>query len=195
MLRSLFHRLTATGQAARPLDGRGRRIVAVIECLLNQNARDAGAARSAAMTSEVTSLCQAHAVGLLQMPCPEIACLGLARTRRPGQSIRSAMLTQACGQGCVQLSVGVVDRIQAYVDAGYRVLAVLGGNPQSPGCAVHQDGSGLLPTSGVLMLALQAELRRRGLEIPFRGMRDSDDALLAEDLQWLAGVFSGSVRA
>jgi predicted secreted protein len=195
MLKSLIRHLTPTGKPARPVDGRGRRIVAVIECLLNQNAREAGAARCAAMSSDVISLCQAHDVGLLQMPCPEIACMGMDRARQPGQSIRSVMLTQASRHGCANISFDLVDRIDAYVGADYQVLAVLGGNAQSPGCAVHQDGLGLLPTSGVLMLALQAELRRRGLEIPFRGMRDSDADMLAEDLQWLAGVFSGALGA
>jgi predicted secreted protein len=193
MLRSLIRQLTPGGKPERRVDGRGRRIVVVIECLLNQNARDAGAARGAAMTWEVISLCHAHDAGLLQMPCPEIACLGLERARQPGQPLRSAMLTQASRQGCANISADVVKRIEAYVRAGCQVLAVLGGNPQSPGCAVHLDGRALLPTSGVLMLELQTELRRRGLEIPFRGMRDSDADLLSEDLHWLRGVLSGPV--
>jgi predicted secreted protein len=192
MLRSLIRHLAPASKPERPADGRGRRIVAVIECLLNQNARDAGAASSAAMTWDLVSLCREHDVGLLQMPCPEIACLGLDRARQPDQPIRAVMLTQASRQACAKIGVDVADRIEAYVRAGYRVLAVLGGNPQSPGCAVHQDGGALLPSSGVLMLELQAELRRRRLEIPFRGMRDGDADLLAEDLHWLRSVFSES---
>ena len=192
MLRSLLGHLAPEGKSEDPVDGRGRRIVAVIECLLNQNARDDGAASSAAMTWDLIGLCREHDVGLLQMPCPEIACLGPNRARQPGQSIRAVMLTQASRRACAQIGVGVADRIEAYVRAGYRVLAVLGGNQQSPGCAVHQDRRALLPPSGVLMLELQAELRRRGLEIPFRGMRDGNTDLLAEDLRWLRGVFSKS---
>ncbi len=190
MLRSLIRHLAPAGRPERPVDGRGRRIVAVIECLLNQNARDAGAASSAAMTWDLVSLCREHDVGILQMPCPEISCLGLDRARQPGQSIRAVMLTQASRQACARIGVGVADRIETYVRAGYHVLAVLGGNQQSPGCAVHQEGGVLLPPSGVLMLELQAELRRRGLEIPFRGMRDGNADLLAEDLRWLRNVFS-----
>jgi predicted secreted protein len=195
MLRFLIRHLASAGKPERPVDGRGRRIVAVIECLLNQNARDAGAANSAAMTWDLVSLCREHDVGLLQMPCPEVTCLGLDRARQPGQSIHALMLTQANRQACATIGVGVADRIETYVRSGYRVLAVLGGNPQSPGCAVHQDGGALLPPSGVLMIELQAELRRRGLEIPFRGMRDGNADLLAEDLHWLRTVFSDLARS
>jgi predicted secreted protein len=179
---------TARGPSAR--DVRARRLVACIECVLNQNARDAGAARSPAMIREVIRLCGEHDVGLLQMPCPETAFLGLARTRRKGESIRSALDTPDGRGCCAAISRDVADRIERYTDAGYRVLAVLGGNPASPGCAVHEGPDGLLPSSGILMQELEAELRRRSIEIPFRGMRDHDPALLAEDLQWLSPVLS-----
>jgi hypothetical protein len=42
--------------------------------------------------------------------------------------------------------------------------------------------------AGVFIEALQGELRRRGLAIPFRGLRDADPALLAEDLDWLRAL-------
>lgn len=43
------------------------------------------------------------------------------------------------------------------------------------------------------MRELQAELRKRGIEVPFKGMRDHDSTLLAEDLEWLEGVLSEGV--
>ena len=188
-LSALARRLSLAAEPVQPVDRRGRRVVVVIECLLNQNARDPGAASFAALVWDLVSLCHEHDIGMLQMPCPEMACLGLARTRPCSQSIRDAMLTPASQRGCAQLGAEVADRIEAFVSAGYRVLAVLGGNPQSPGCAVHREGADLQPASGVLMLALHAELRRRGLEIPFRAVRDSDAQLLAEDLHGLRTLF------
>lgn len=170
-------------------------MVAVIECVLNQNARDAGAASFAAMAWDVVQLCQKHGVALVQMPCPEIACLGPARERPAGVSLRAAIDTPAGRQCCAQIGADVAGRLQAYLDAGCSVLAVLGGNLQSPGCAVHQDATGLTPASGVLMIELQAELRRRRLEIPFRGLRDSDAAAWAQDMLWLDRTLSGAARA
>jgi hypothetical protein len=74
--------------------------------------------------------------------------------------------------------------------ADNEVLAVLGGNERSPGCAVHRPEAPKDLRSGVLMQALQDELRQRGLDIPFRGMRDADPELLAEDLNWLRAVLA-----
>jgi len=191
MLKSLVRRARqGLGKPTAAPDPRGRRLVAVIECELNQNARDAGAARFAAMSWEVLQICQAHGVGLVQMPCPEIACLGPARARPAGMSLRQAIDNPAGRQCCARISDDVAGRLQDYADAGCHVLAVLGGNAQSPGCAVHQGDGGLAPESGVLMLELQAELRRRGMEIAFRGLHDADAAAWAQDLQWLRETLS-----
>jgi predicted secreted protein len=171
-------------------DRRSRRIVLVIECILNQNARDNGAATFPVLNWEVLRLCDAYEVGVVQMPCPEIAFLGFARSRPRGMSIRAALDTEEGRACCRRISVTIVDRIQEYVRQGYQVLAILGGNPDSPGCAVHLAPQELLSTSGVLMRELQAELRERNLEVPFRGIRDGDPDMMAEDLRWLEEAFS-----
>lgn len=190
MLKALFNRgLARLVKPTHPLDNRGRRLVAVIECILNQNARDAGAATFPSMNWDVVSLCREHDVGILQMPCPEIACLGFSRARKPGQSIRELLDMDSGRYCCMKIATEVADRLETYDREGYQVLAVLGGNPQSPGCAVHNNEQDLLPESGILMQELHAELSRRGLLVPFKGMRDSDDKLLAEDLCWLRSVF------
>lgn len=185
LLKKVIRLLDLTGQRGRtPDDIRGRRFVAVIDCILNQNARDAGAARFPAMNFELLRLCHEHRVGILQMPCPEIAALGCRRARAPGQTIRDALDSEAGRQRCAEIATEVVDRIEAYRAQAYVLLAVLGGNPQSPGCAVHADDSGLSDTSGVFMKELQAEFKKRNLDATFKAMRDHDPELLAQDLQW-----------
>lgn len=164
--------------------------MAVIECVLNQNARDPGAASSPALNAAVVDLCAAHGVGMVQIPCPEVAVLGCARHRRPGESIRAALDTPGGRDRCRQISAEAGARLEAYVADGCRLLAVLGGNGQSPGCAVHAGDEGLLATSGVLMRELQRELRARGIDAAFRGLRDADPALMAEDLAWLRRRFA-----
>ena len=54
LLHRAVHRLRP---APQPQDMRSRPVVAVIECMVNQNVRDAGAATSPAMAWEVLSLC------------------------------------------------------------------------------------------------------------------------------------------
>jgi predicted secreted protein len=174
--------------ATRPpqQDCRSMRLVAAIECILNQNARDPGAANSPACNEAIVRLCTDHQVGIVQIPCPEKECLGLRRSRPPGTSIRQTLDTPGGRRCCADLADSIADRLCGYQRNGYRVLAVLGGNAQSPGCAIVAESSGLSPASGVFMQELERALRERNMDMPMRGIRDADPELEREDLEWLA---------
>ncbi|MBN2367122.1 MAG: hypothetical protein JXL67_13210 [Calditrichaeota bacterium] len=190
MLRSLFNRIRRKIGLSYRKDNRGRRLVAVIECIINQNARDAGAATFPAMDWDVVRLCNQYHVGILQLPCPEIHFLGFDRNRKPGESIRNALDTEAGRESCRKISMEIADRFQTYINQGYQILAILGGNPESPGCAVHIKEGALLANSGVFMKELQDELHKRSIDIPFQGIRDSDPDMLAEDIEWFRKILS-----
>ena len=130
----------------------------MIECILNQNARDAGAASSPAINLPILELCNEYNIGMLQIPCPEIRFLGFARKRQKGQSIRDALDTPEGRRCCREISIEIADRIQVYIAQGYQLLSVLAGNPESPGCAVHYNGDKLSSISGILMKELFDEL-------------------------------------
>jgi len=166
-------------------DARGRRFVAVIECILNQNARDDGAACSPAMNFRLLELCHTHGVGVLQMPCPEIHALGFARQRAPGENIRAALNTETCIERCAALAHDVTERIEVYLAQGYELVAILGGNPESPGCAIHHGSDGLCECSGLFMRQLQAEFRQRGRDPRFLAIRDHAPELHQIDLESL----------
>lgn len=169
-------------------DDRSYCFVAVIDCILNQNTRDAGAAAFPAMNQEVIQLCNKYNVGILQMPCPEMAFLGFHRNRPPGTSIRAALDTSNGRAYCRKLSIDIADRIEDTLHQDAKFLAVLGGNPESPGCAVHTDNDEQ-HTSGVLIAELKDELHKRSISVPFLGIRDFDASLMAEDIQWLEQLF------
>lgn len=190
MLSPLVSWFKSHASSPQPEDGRGRRFIAMIDCMLNQNSRDLGAARFPAMNFDLLRLCHENHVGILQMPCPEIAALGFKRTRAPGQSIRDALDTEPGRLCCSEIATHVADRIAALLADGNQLLAVLGGNPQSPGCAVHAGEGGLRKESGIFMQALQAELSKRDIATTFRGIRDYDPLLLAEDQAWLSELFT-----
>jgi len=173
-------------------DRRGKRIVAVIECILNQNARDPGAANSPALNEAVLGLCAQYQAGIVQIACPEKEHLGLQRVRPRGTSILQALDTPSGRQCCRELANKTADQLLAYVDGGCRVLAILGGNAQSAGCAVVADPLGLSPASGVLMQELSRALRERKMNIPFGGIRDADPSLEQEDLEWLRNTLRTS---
>ncbi len=169
-------------------DVRSGRMILAIDCILNQNARDPGAATAPAINAELVGLCLKHRIGIFQMPCPEMRVLGPERKRAPGQSIRDAMDTPQAHADCRKLSIEVVDQAVQYLDQGYEIIAVVGGNPQSPGCAVHTEGPlpghhGLSPDSGIFMQELASELSRRNIRIPFLAMRDADPGQFETDLR------------
>lgn len=159
----------------------------LIECHLNQNARDRGAARYPALNHELLDLLRGSNAGLVQIPCPEMHCLGLSRERPAEVSLREAMETPESRAKCRDLAREMADRIEDYRRNAVEVVAVLGGDVESPGCAVHDGPKGLAPRSGTFMQELAAELNSRGLDVPFRGIRESRREAFEADLRWLAG--------
>lgn len=178
-------------------DQRSFKLVIVIECILNQNSRDFGAATYPSMNKDILRLCMMYNVGIFQIPCPEMAFLGLFRERKKGQSIRDALNTEAGWDFCKKLSIEIVNRIQDYRKNKNKILAVLGGNPESPGCAIHieqsnKDTQSLTEKSGIFMKEFHKELLKRNIKIPFRGIRDFKAEWLKEDLEWLEQVFANA---
>ena len=192
MFTGILHRLRAERR-----DARGGRCVAVIECILNQNARDRGAAAYPALNAAVVALCARYGVGMLQIPCPEIRALGPARARPAGVGIRDCMDSPAGWRACREIGEDLARRVREYLDQGVELLAVLGGNPESPGCAVHPSAcvDGNLDTaSGILMQTLSEAFAAADIRVPFRGMRDCREDWLAEDLHWLEQLFNGTMQ-
>ena len=171
-------------------------MVAVINCVLNHNARAQGAAQYAGMNHHVVDLLREYDAGVIQMPCPEMTCLGLMRERDAEVSILDILDTPKGRSCCKRLSLSVADDIEEFLSHGYTVAAVLGGDVGSPGCALYitmaEDGRQVLgDRSGVFMKALHRELRDRNIEIPFRGIRDSSAETLREDLAWIEETLAG----
>jgi predicted secreted protein len=185
--RAVMAELPFLWRLRRRRDQRSGRVVAVIECALNQNARDFGAARFRAANNPLVELLDRYEVGVVQIACPEIACLGLRRSRPSGMSLRAAMETPASRERCASLARETAMRLQEYVKNGITVVAILGGDIESPGCAVPKNpaATGLSENAGVFIQALAAALSEFNLAVPFRGLRDSSVKTLASDLEWL----------
>lgn len=178
-----------------PSDARGKRFVAVVECILNQNARDVGAACTPAMDFDLLQLCHEHGVGIVQMPCPEIHALGFVRLRAPGQRIRDALNEEAGTERCATLAREVAERMAIYFEQGYELVAVLGGNPESPGCAIHEDPDSLSDRAGLFMRKLQTEFRQDGLNPRFLAIRDHDPDMHRLDLEAFECLLSATSSA
>jgi len=166
-------------------DRRSKRMVAVINCALNHNARAARVARYPGMNTELVDVLVKHGAGVIQMPCPEMVFMGLPRGDEGDPPILEVLDTPEGRACCQQLAGPVVDSFEEYRRNGYEVLAILGGDVKSPGCAVPYPLTDDPAAWGVFMKALKQEMARRGIDIPIRGLRDSAPETLAEDLRWL----------
>jgi len=160
-------------------DKRSKRVVLVAHCILNHNARiDECAYYPGAMTDIVQVLMEAG-VGIVQMPCPELQCLGLDRSGRIREDkdigIREALLGEA-NECCRTLARLVVRDVNEYRKQGFQVLGVIG-NDGSPACGVDRTWyleTESQPGTGAFMLMLREELQRQGIDLPFVATADHE---------------------
>ena len=60
-------------------DKRSKSIIFLAHCILNQNAVSDGTASYPGFVTEIVELINSTDFGIVQMPCPELHCLGLDR--------------------------------------------------------------------------------------------------------------------
>lgn len=168
-------------------DGRSQKVAFLAHCLLNQNAISDGTAVCPAGFPEMLSYLLEHGVGIVQMPCPELLCLGLDRgdpqgAERPvvveNTRIRRAMAQAEPSRRLARLVEDTIAQLLEYRRYGLQVVGILGAN-RSPCCGVDttsQDDQEV-PGMGVFLEALSRRLEEVGWQIPMVGFRGTDDAV------------------
>jgi len=159
--------------------GNRDKVVFVVHCVLNQTTRaqwgEGGASREGGMVSEVVSLLMRKEIGAIQMECPEFSLYG---NPRPPRSREEYDTPEFKGK-CREIAIQACERMEALMEGGgdleIEVRAILGFEG-SPSCGVERTTRTIngerqrAPGRGHLIEALQRELRRRGMEIPFLGV-------------------------
>ena len=166
-------------------DGRSKKVVFLAHCLLNQNAISDGTAVYPSAFQGLIRFFLDNEVGIVQMPCPELCCLGLDRGNALGAQspvtventrIRAAMGAPGPARGLTALVDQVMLQAEEYHRHGFHIVALIGVN-RSPCCGVEttslQDRE--LPGQGLFVEALAGRLRAAGLEVPLLGVKASDD--------------------
>ena len=140
-------------------DGRSKKVIFLAHCLLNQNAISDGTAVYPAAFRELVQLLLDREVGIVQMPCPELCCLGLDRgnvhgAERPvveeNTRIRRAMEKDGPRQKREALADLVSEQVQEYRKHGFQVLGIVG--------------------------AIAQRLEAVGISVPMLGLKGSDGA-------------------
>jgi predicted secreted protein len=147
----------------------------VAHCLLNQNAKVDGGARTAGVYSPLVEELRARGWRIEQMPCPELAFTGLHRF----WAVKEQLDTSGFRRHCGRIARAVASAIEVHVQRGDEVVLVgLEGSPSMGVCLTSSDperggrptwpegSSELAPGRGIYIEELEAELAERGLPMP-----------------------------
>ena len=143
-------------------DGRSKRVVFLAHCLLNQNSISDGTAVYPAAFKDVIRVFLDADVGIVQMPCPELCCLGLDRGDPMG-----AQRDVVCEN----------TKIDEYTKHGFHILGIVGAN-RSPNCGVDSttEHDAEVPGMGAFMEEISSRLSAKGIQIPMVGLKGADNA-------------------
>ena len=156
-------------------DHRSGKVIFISHCMLNQNARIVGEADFPAMFEPLVNYLQKAQVGIVQMTCPELYCVGLGR-----RAVRVGLENPSGMKRLQRLIDDLVFTIREYLFQGFEVVGILG-KEGSPACGVlrtwleerQQDGQ------GVFIRELKKRLAAEKLDIPVIGVADyeQDDVI------------------
>ncbi|MCX7970823.1 MAG: hypothetical protein N3A57_04600 [Negativicutes bacterium] len=174
---------------------RGRKLVVVSHCLLNQNSVVHGLARAPGGLTEVVTALLKQGWAIYQLPCPELRHAGMTRPPKTWAEYD----TKEFAGCCRQIAGQVMEDIGRLIDDGVAVVGVIG-VAGSPSCDI--TGS-----CGHLYRALLPELRARAVglgfwltDLPADCDGQSEDEFvgrlrrLADDERGRAGSVSGNRR-
>lgn len=127
-------------------DIRSQKVVFIAHCLLNQNSISDGTAVYPAAFKDMIQMFLDADVGIVQMPCPELCCLGLDRGNIRGADspvvventrIRREMQKTDTYDKLTYLVDYVMRQLMEYQKYGFQILGIIGAN-RSPNCR-HRD--------------------------------------------------------
>jgi len=172
-------------------DARSKSIILVAHCILNQNSISDGTATAPGSIKEIMELLGKSDVGVLQMPCPELMCLGLDRGNILGGSypvveentrIRKMLSQKPATRIIGKLIQDLIFQILEYRKYNFHLRGVVGVN-RSPSCGVNTTSANNkeVEGEGVFIRALRHELNRKSIKIKFVGIKpfETDQALTA----------------
>ena len=166
-------------------DGRSKKVVFIAHCFLNQNSISDGTAVYPAAFKKISEIFLNADIGISQMPCPELCCLGLDRGNIYGADvpvvventrIRTEMKKDIPNARLDQLADYVVYQISEYIKYGFEVVGIIGAN-RSPNCGVDttSDNNAEVNGNGLFMEKISSRLSEKNISIPMIGLKGTDN--------------------
>ena len=162
-------------------DVRSKSVIFVAHCILNQNSISDGTATHPAQIKEILELLSESKVGIIQMPCPELLCLGLSRGNtgenvspivEENTRIRKMMSQGTTTEKTKQFVQSIVHQILEYQKYGFEIKGIVGIN-RSPSCGVDTTSKNNKEVSGrgIFMEMLSDELNKNNININIVGIK------------------------
>jgi len=147
---------------------RSKKVVFVSHALLNQNSMPKGRGKYPGVVNDLIELLTESGVGLVQLPCPELS-FGAPLGRK--SKTKDTMDTKPFRKHCKGMATNLMDQIEKYQKAKYKVVGVLG-LEHSPIEAVHQveNKNRIVPGKGILTEEIEDEMRKRRFQVPIVGV-------------------------
>ncbi|KZL92634.1 CD3072 family TudS-related putative desulfidase [Clostridium magnum] len=171
-------------------DVRSKKIVLVSHCILNQNSISDGTADYPGTNESILNLLIESKVGIIQMPCPEILCLGLDRGDTHGGErevvventrIRHSLEKPASIEVISNFVNQIVFQIEEYIRNGFTILGIIGIN-RSPSCGVNTTSKNNqeVEGEGVFIETLRKALEEKSISIDMIGIKalETEKALI-----------------
>jgi len=178
-------------------DARSKKIVLVAHCILNQNSISDGTADYPGSINDVVKFLLQSNIGIIQMPCPEMLCLGLDRgdIHRGEQPvvventrIRRSLNRPSSRRTIKTLVNQLAFQIEEYRRNGFTVLGIVGIN-RSPSCGVNTTSMNNkeVEGEGIFIKALREELEKRNVHIKMIGIKGLETEKALISIQKLLG--------
>jgi predicted secreted protein len=181
-------------------DVRSKKVIFVSHCILNQNSISDGTADYPAVNEAVVRRIMESGIGIIQMPCPELSCLGLDRGDIHGAArdvvVENTRIRNSMGQPRPRdildcLVSQTIYQIEEYFRYGFSILGIVGIN-RSPSCGVEttSDHDQEVKGEGVFIEALRRALEQKRISVPMIGIKatETEKALKSiETILWNQG--------
>ena len=164
-------------------DARSKKLVFVSHCILNQNSISDSTADFPSQFQEIVELLVSNSIGIIQLRCPELLCLGLNRMDDKGckrellsenSRIRILLEEELNLKKIRNYLKDVLYEISQYKKYGFEILGIIGVN-RSPSCGINTTSRNNEEVSGhgVFMNELMVMLEKEGIGIPMIGTKTS----------------------
>ncbi|HSD83200.1 MAG TPA: hypothetical protein VLG46_05055 [Anaerolineae bacterium] len=176
-------------------DNRNKQLIVVAHCIINQNSISDGTADFPSQFEEIMELLKENKLGIIQLPCPELLCLGLARGDEAGATrdllsentrIRG-LLEEPRNVMKLRAKAGdIIEQLEEYQRYGFEVLGLIGIN-RSPSCGVETTTRSAREEQGqgVFVEVLEEELYHRGIALEMTGVKTSQVEQSVESVRGL----------